>query len=124
MKNQNFWQSLRHALNGIGIFFRKESNAQLQLGAAIIATALGFAFRVAAGEWIALLLCFALVLGFEMLNTAIEQLCNCFTKDFHAGIGRVKDIAAGAVLLISFIAAIVGGIIFIPKIIYWIKQII
>jgi diacylglycerol kinase len=51
-------------------------------------------------------------------------LCNCFTKDFHAGIGRVKDIAAGAVLLVSFIAAIVGGIIFIPKIIYWIKQII
>ncbi len=66
--------------------------------------------------------CTALVLGLEIINTAIEKLSDVFTTSVHPLIKQVKDIAAGAVLLVSIISLVTGCIIFIPRIILIFKN--
>ena len=61
------------------------------------------------------------VLALELINTAIENLCNIISKDFHPVIKIVKDTAAGAVLVSAIGSAIAGAVIFIPLIIHQIK---
>ena len=58
----------------------------------------------------------ALVLGIEGLNTALEKLCDYVQPEFDPKIGFIKDISAGAVMLVAIAAGIVGLIIYIPKI--------
>ena len=55
------------------------------------------------------------------MNTAIETVVDMFTREKNELAGKAKDISAGAVLILAIASAIVGGIIFIPKIIEIIK---
>jgi len=74
---------------------------------------------VSASEWIILLACIATVLSFEMINSAIEKVCNLVHPEYHAAVKVIKDIAAGAVLWVSVFSGIIGFIIFLPKIVYF-----
>lgn len=76
--------------------------------------ALGFYFDVGKMEWIALLLCSALVLGLEALNSGIENLADAVHPDENPLIKKCKDASAGAVLISAIFAAIIGLVIFIP----------
>ncbi len=62
----------------------------------------------------ALLLCTGLVISLEMLNSAIERICNMYTTEFHPAIKIIKDIAAAAVLWSALISLVVGLLIFLP----------
>jgi diacylglycerol kinase len=53
--------------------------------------------------------------GIEGLNTAVEKICDFIHPDFHAKIGLIKDVSAGAVMLVSIGASIIGCIIYLPK---------
>lgn len=66
-------------------------------------------------EWCIILICFALVIGAELVNTAIETYIDYKSPEQHPEIGKAKDIAAAAVLVCAIAAAIIGSIIFIPK---------
>ena len=59
---------------------------------------------------------FALLISFEMVNTAVEIIIDMISPEFNKDAGRVKDIAAGAVFVAIIAAVIVGVIIFAPKI--------
>lgn len=107
-----FVTNLRHALAGLKQFFSTEQNGIIQLFIAIAAVAAGMFFKISATEWCLVLGCIALVLSLEMLNTAIEKLCNHVTPDFHPAIKIIKDISAGAVLWSAVCAAIIGVIVF------------
>jgi diacylglycerol kinase len=108
--------SFRHALNGFLILLREEHNARIHLVAAMVVIAAGFYFHISALEWIAVLLCVALVLALELVNSAIEALSDYATTDKHELIKKFKDLAAGAVLIASIIALVVGMIVFVPKV--------
>ncbi|WP_293915741.1 MULTISPECIES: diacylglycerol kinase family protein [unclassified Sphingobacterium] len=108
--------SFGYAIKGLKVLFREETNAQIHLLAAIIAVVLGFWLHISGMEWIAICLCIGLVIATEALNTAIEHIANMITLERHPGIERIKDIAAGAVLITALTALIVGLIIFLPKI--------
>jgi diacylglycerol kinase len=112
-----FIRSLRFALNGFWLFFRRERNGQIQGIIAVIAVTAGFAFGISRGEWMALLLCTGLVISLEMLNSAIERICNMYTTEFHPAIKIIKDIAAAAVLWSALVALVVGLLIFLPYLI-------
>jgi len=86
------------------------------LGIAIIVIIISVCLGVNKGEWMVILLCIALVIGLEMLNSAIEKLCDAVHPEIHPFIKYTKDIAAGAVLWACIISGIIGAIIFIPKI--------
>jgi diacylglycerol kinase len=117
MKTQPLTAAFRHAFDGMAQFFRFDRNGKLHLAAAVLVLLAGLWFRVTAVEWCLLLLCMGLVIGLEMINYALENLCNLVHNDFHPLIKAVKDVAAAAVLWAAIISAGVGAFIFIPKII-------
>lgn len=56
----------------------------------------------------------AFVLIAETVNTAIENLCDLYSEDYHSKIKKIKDVAAGSVLIASIAAVVIGAIVFIP----------
>lgn len=108
--------SFKYAFKGIWVVVSSEINFQIHLIAAIIALIMGFYFNLTKGEWIVILLCFAIVMAAEAINSAIEKLVDLVSPGIHPQAGKIKDIAAGAVLITAIIAAIIGCIIFLPKI--------
>ncbi|MBP1677049.1 MAG: undecaprenol kinase [Bacteroidetes bacterium] len=108
-------KSFGYALKGIKAVVTKEANMKIHLLIAILVILCGVFFRISVSEWLICLVCFALVITAEMFNTALEQLVDFVSPGKNKAAGRVKDIAAGAVLVSAVFAAIAGFIIFIPK---------
>jgi diacylglycerol kinase (ATP) len=109
------------AISGIIHSFRSELNFRIQVMATIIVVVLGLAFNISKAEWLIIILCCMIVMALELLNTAIEKLCDMISLEYHPIIKIVKDTAAGAVLVSAIGSAVVGAIIFIPLIIHQIK---
>ena len=107
-----FFKSFVYALNGIWSGVADQLNLKVQIGVALFVVAAGFYYHITPMEWCVILLCIGLVLGLEMMNSAIESLVDLVTLERNPLAGRIKDIAAGAVLLVSFISVMIGVIIF------------
>ena len=108
--------SFRYAGVGIWQFFSNEIHAKVHLFAAVIALGLAYYFSISRQEWINILLCIALVISLEMVNSALENLTDLASPDYHPLAGKAKDLAAGAVLWASIFAAFIGAIVFWPYI--------
>jgi len=109
-----FLESFRYALEGIGAA-AKGRNFRVQTAAGAAAVAAGLLLRISPGEWIAVALCIGLVLGGECANTALEAAVDLASPERHPLAKRAKDAAAGAVLLLSLASAVVGTIVFLPR---------
>lgn len=122
---QPFYKSAMNAANGIVDFFQTERNGKIQLFVASITIACGFVFKISADEWLAILMCIAAVFSLEMINTALEVVCDLISTEYHPSIKKIKDIAAGAVLVMASASIVIAAIIFLPKILafYEIHQI-
>ena len=116
-KNQNLSMAFDHAFNGLRNFFWQERNGKIQLFIACTTIAAAFAFKISPMEWVMILLCIGLVLSLEMINSAVEKLCDLVHRDFHPVIKIVKDVSAAGVLWSSIVSTAIGCIIFIPKIV-------
>jgi len=108
--------SFGYAWAGVCSFFATEKNAQLHFLATLAVIFLSIAYGVDRYEIIALTLTIAAVWSTEMINTAIEKSIDFVSGDRDPRIKMIKDVAAGAVLTASIAAAIVGAVIFLPKI--------
>jgi diacylglycerol kinase (ATP) len=104
--------SFKYAWGGIRTVFVQERNMRVHGVVALLAVVLGFYYRITSGEWIAILLCIGLVFILEIVNTAIETLVDLVQPNHDPLAGKVKDIAAGAVLVGAALAVIIGAIIF------------
>lgn len=109
-------QSFSHAGRGLSIFFRTTHNARIHVILFALAVYLGFDFGITQMEWIALILTVGIVFVAEAFNTAIEIDINLTSPEYHPYARDTKDVAAGAVLLSSITASIVGVLIFMPYI--------
>ncbi|GAB3423631.1 diacylglycerol kinase family protein [Niabella aquatica] len=109
-------RSLGYAFNGLVQAIRSEQNMKVHIVAAIIVTTGGFILSIPTAEWIAILICIGVVIAFEMFNTAIEKLCDFVSPEHHAQIKVIKDLSAGAVLVMAIISLITGLLVFLPKI--------
>jgi diacylglycerol kinase len=87
---------------------------QILLISAILVISAGFYFNVTKSEWIILILCCGMVMSLELANSSFERLCDLYTTEFNPKIKYVKDVMAGAVLIASIMAFIIGIIIFYP----------
>ena len=103
-----------HAIEGIITAFREERNMRCHTAALLVVTLLGFLTGLWAMEWALLVFCFGLVIGAEMVNTAIERTVDLAMPHRHPLAKAAKDIAAGAVLVAAATSAVVGMLIFIP----------
>jgi len=114
-------QSFQYAIAGIRDLFKTEPNVIIHTLATIIAIGLGYYFCLSATEWCFIVFSITLVFCAEALNTALEYLTNLASPNYHELARKTKDVAAGAVLFAALGAAIIGLIIFLPKIILFFK---
>ncbi|MDX1332407.1 MAG: diacylglycerol kinase family protein [Robiginitalea sp.] len=113
---ENRIKGVGYALKGAWILVRTESSIQIQVAIALLVTIAGFYFGISPIEWILQLFAIGLVMGVEGVNTAIEKLSDYVQPEHDPRIGRIKDISAGAVMIVSLLASIIGLIIYLPKI--------
>ena len=116
MDSSKFFRSFSYALRGIGTVFKEEFNARVHLLAALVVVVLGFVLKVSSWEWIILILVMGGVFAMELINTSIEKLADLYSIELNPKIKKIKDLAAGAVLVASITSIIIGLIIFLPKI--------
>jgi len=109
--------SFKYALQGVIHFFNNEHNSWMHLSALFIVIVAGFYFNISKLEWMLIAIVSGFVIATEIVNTSIESLTDLVSPEYNKQAGKVKDIAAAAVLVAAFTALVVGGIIFIPKII-------
>lgn len=105
-----------YAFKGGILLLKSEASIQVQFGIAILVTIAGFYYEISTTEWIAQTLCIGVVMSIEGLNTAVEEIADFVHPDFHNKIGKIKDIAAGAVGIAALVAVIVAAIIYVPKV--------
>lgn len=106
--------TFKYALDGIISAVHLEPNIKIHLAVAVAVIIAGLWFQINRIEWLLIIISIGLVFALELTNTAIETVVNSFTKDSHPGAKLAKDIAAGAVLVVTITSMIVGLIIFLP----------
>jgi diacylglycerol kinase (ATP) len=109
-------KSFGYAWAGFVFGLRTQWSLRLQVIVAAVAILFSAWFRISPGEWAVVVLCCGMVLAAELFNTALEQLLDKLHPQQDKSIGWVKDLAAGAVMLCAITAAIVGLVIFLPKV--------
>lgn len=104
--------SFGYAFKGIAAAWKGQSNLKIQAAIGALAIVAGFYFGITNVEWYVLLILIGGVLSLELVNTALEEMVNLVTREHHPLAGKIKDVAAAAVLIFSIIAAVVGVLIF------------
>jgi diacylglycerol kinase len=104
--------SFRHALRGITTSLASQRNLKIHAAATLAVLSLGLAVGLPSWKWAALWLAIGLVWCAELLNTAIEELCNLVHPGKDERVRRIKDAAAGAVLVAALAAVAVGLLVF------------
>lgn len=116
-KNKTFLESFSHALFGIKTVMQEERNMKYHVSFSVLAVLMSFLFKISIIEWGFIIFSIFLVLITEIMNTCFENLVDLVTDyKYHELAKKVKDMAAGAVLLTALSACIIGAIIFLPKI--------
>lgn len=109
-------RSFVFAFAGIAAVISTQRNAQIHLLITAIVIAGGLFFGVSLTEWIVLVLSITLVLALEAMNTALEALVDLLSPQYHPLAKKAKDVAAGAVLIGAIGTAVIGCIVFLPRI--------
>lgn len=108
--------SFKHAYDGMKYSYIAENHIKIHITLALFAIIFGVIFKINYLEWALLLLTIFLVIAFELFNTAIEVIVDMLEPKENPLAKVTKDAAAGAVLLVSLGALLVGIFIFVPKI--------
>ncbi|MDN6195481.1 MAG: diacylglycerol kinase family protein [Atopostipes suicloacalis] len=116
-KNRNFFDSFRYAFEGVATAFKEERNMRFHVFSAIAVVISSYFLSLSIAEWLWIILITFLVIIMEVLNTVIENLTDLVSPDYHPLAKKVKDMAAALVLITSFLALVIGGIILLPKLI-------
>jgi diacylglycerol kinase len=118
VKTRSLRESFRCAIEGVLYVLETERNMMLHFFAAALTLLVAALFRVTCLELACLTLTISVVLVCELANTALEILCDIVCADIEPRIRRVKDIAAGAVLVSAVSAVIVGILVLGPRVIW------
>ena len=110
-------KTFTHAINGIIYVFKKEQNFRIHIIATILVIIAGILFSIDKTEWMIIVIAISIVTAFELINSAIEYLCDFVSPDYHGKIKRIKDASAGAVLIAAIGAFVLALVIFLPMII-------
>lgn len=114
MRGRGQIQSFRVAFEGIGRAFKNEAHMKVHLVFAVAALAACWLLQVESWGWCLVIICIACVFAAEVLNTALETLCDKVCPEDDPLIKTAKDAAAGAVLILSICSIVVGMIVYVP----------
>lgn len=113
---QRLVRSFAFGFAGLGYVIRTEPNMRIHCLAGVFVIAAGVVFSLAMWEWITLVFCIGLVIAAECMNTAFERLADRVCPDDDPLIRQAKDCGAATVLVVSLMASVVGGLLFVPRI--------
>ena len=116
-KNRTWIDSVKDCIRGISYTFKTENNFKREILLGIIVIICGFFLKLSLIEWVIIILLINTVLVGELINTALERTVDLYTKEYNEIARAIKDAASGSVLVICTSSAIIGLLIFIPKII-------
>jgi diacylglycerol kinase (ATP) len=108
--------SFNYAIEGLIHVLRRERNMRVHFALATAVLVLAFAYDVTRVELMALLIAISFVLVAEMINTAVEEMIDVSTSSYDPRAKIAKDVAAGAVLVSSVVAATIGYLVFVDRI--------
>jgi diacylglycerol kinase len=108
-------RSFGFAFRGVVTLLATQHNAWIHAAATVAVVGLGLTLGVSRLEWALLVFAIALVWTAEGLNTALEWLCDAAAPEYHPLVKQAKDVAAAAVLLAAIGSAVVGLLVFGPR---------
>ena len=108
------FRAFAYAFSGFYEAFKSETHLQIHIVIAFCVVATGTYFSLTTAEWFAIGMCITLVVSFELINSAIEKLCDVYSEEENTKIKYVKDVSAAAVLMVAIFSAVVGLIVFVP----------
>lgn len=121
-KSQGFWGTFLNAQKGLRLVLKSEINIRIHFCAAILILVLAVCLNFSITKICILLLTIAAVICAEMVNSALEFSLDAMYKNKYSKlVGMAKDIAAGAVMFTTFIAVVIGFLLFLPPIISLLK---
>ncbi|WP_322924517.1 diacylglycerol kinase family protein [Paenibacillus campi] len=121
MKKRTWRDVFYSATEGVTATFRTERNFRVHVLATLAIVAAAWFFQVSSLDWMLLTLAIGMVLGAELMNTAVEAAVDLVSPDWHPFAKKAKDAAAGAVLIASATAAVIGVIVFWKPVADWLS---
>lgn len=115
MKKDPLYKSFGYAFQGIFNTIRTERNIKIHCVIAVLVIIFGIWLKITKTEWMICFILFGLILALELVNTAVEAAVDLCTEDRRPLAKKAKDAAAGAVLIAAIFAAVIGLMIFIPR---------
>lgn len=116
VRTKKLANSFKYAGRGIISSIKTERNMKIHFLIMLLVITLGILLKIDKYEWLICVICFAIVIAGELFNTAIEVTIDIAMPYRNEKAKIAKDISAGAVLILAIASAIVGLIIFVPKI--------
>lgn len=113
---RTFKDSFKNCIDGINFVLAHEKNFVREIIIGMIALSLAYLLEVSTFEFIIILLLINFVLILELINTALEKVVDLYTTKYNSLAKIIKDVSASSVLIMSIFSAIIGAIIFLPKI--------
>lgn len=110
-------KSFGYAFAGLKVLFREEHNSWIHAAATILVVAAGIFFHISRVEWVAVLIVIGMVFSSEIINSSLERTADFVKAERDDRKCDIKDLGAAAVLVSAIIAALVGFIVFLPKVI-------
>ena len=117
VKTKKLINSFKYATQGFIMSFKKERNMKIHFFIMMAVIILGFLLKISKAEWIICIILFGIVIAGEMFNTAIETTVDIAMPYKNPKAKIAKDVSAGGVLILALTSAVIGCMIFIPKII-------
>ena len=115
-KKRTFFDSVKNCLDGISYTISHENNFKREIILGILAVILSFILKISIIEWVIVILLINFVLVCELINTALEKTVDLYIKEYNETAKVIKDVAGASVLVMCMFSALIGAIIFIPKI--------
>lgn len=115
-KMKKIRNSFKYAIEGIWTSFKTERNMKIHIFIMILVIIAGIILKINKLEWIICIILFAIVIGSELFNTSIETIVDMVMPEKNEKAKIAKDVSAGAVLVVAIGAAIIGLVIFVPRI--------
>lgn len=109
-------RSLSHAARGLRLCFANERNFRIHVAAGLLAVSASFALPMPMWQRIIVWFVVMVVLVLELINSSIERVVDLVKPQLHERAGEIKDLMAGAVLLASLFAVLIGLIMFLPSV--------
>lgn len=115
VKIKKIANSFKYAFQGLLASFKTERNMKIHILIMILVILMGVTLKINIIEWIISIILFGMVISAELFNTVIETVVDMIVQYKDPKAKLAKDISAGAVLVLAISSAIIGLIIFIPK---------